>query len=102
MIKTVLLKIKKGKEDIWKEWCKKIQNQLYDEAVESLKEEKVKQEIVIKFELQNSTYSIAFMDGDCLPANPNREINKMHKQMKAECIESVSDAELLYNVKADN
>jgi len=38
------------------------------------------------------------MDGEGLPANPNREINKRHKEMKKKCIEYVSEAEVLYNV----
>lgn len=101
MSKALLLKIKSGKEEIWENWCKKINGELHIEAIESLREEKVKQELVISFKIEDSTYSLAFIEGEGLPSNLNREINTLHKKIKSECIESVSDAHLLYNVNLD-
>jgi hypothetical protein len=39
------------------------------------------------------------MEGECLPANMNREINRIHAEKKKECIESVDTPEILYNIK---
>jgi hypothetical protein len=94
-----LIKIREGKETVWIDWCNKVQNEFYNEALESIKEENVVQETIVKVEINNRLYCLAYMEGECLPANMNREINRIHAEKKKECIESVDTPEILYNIK---
>lgn len=38
-MKGIVIKIKEGKEDVWREWCKRIKNEHYEQAIETLREE---------------------------------------------------------------
>lgn len=101
MEKAVLFKIKKECLNDWKEWCKEVSTSLKKEAKLSLIEEKVLQEATFCFKIDSEWYGLGFVDGDSLPANPNREINKKHKEIKNRCLEFISEAEVLYNIKSD-
>ena len=57
------------------------------------------QELALGFTLNNEHYVIGFMDGECLPSNPERTINQQHNEMKRTCLERVSDADVLYNIR---
>lgn len=99
MQKAVLFKIKKEFLGEWKSWCHEVSTILKDEAILSLKEEKVIQEITLCFEIKGDFYGIGYMDGDAFPANPEREINIKHKEVKKRCLEFISDVEILYNIQ---
>lgn len=101
MEKAVLFRIKKAYLNDWKEWCKEISTNLKKEAELSLIEEKVVQETTFCFKIDTEWYGLGFIDGESLPANPDREINKKHKDIKNKCIEFISEAEVLYNIKSD-
>lgn len=99
MEKAVLLKVKDGQWENWKAWCAELGTSLRAEAVLTLEEERVIQELTLGFNVDDKHYIVGFMDGECLPANMNREINKRHKEMKHQCLEYQSDVEILYNIK---
>lgn len=99
MEKTVLFLVKEGKWDKWKDWCHELATTLQSEALLTLEEEKVLQELAVGFMVDDKHYVLGFMEGDCLPANLERELNQRHQAMRAECLEKVSDGELLYNLK---
>ena len=101
MEKAYLFKIKAGKSSTWEAWCNELASALKNEAIETLKEEKVQQELSLSFSLNGEGYVIGFMDGECLPANMNREINQQHKKMREECLERVGDVGILYNIRND-
>lgn len=100
MQKAVLLKVKAGEWENWQNWCEELSTNLLTEAITTLEEEKVVQELTLGFEIENQHYIIGFMDGDCLPANMDREINQKHKAMKTQCLEYVGEVEILSNIKS--
>jgi len=100
MQKAVLLKVKAGEWENWKGWCEELSTTLLTEAITTLEEEKVVQELTLGFEIDNQRYVIGFMDGECLPANMDREINQKHKAMRVQCLEYVCEAEVLSNIKS--
>lgn len=57
------------------------------------------QELTIGFEINDTCYVVGFMDGECLPANMDREVNKRHKAMKQQCLERIGETDVFYNIK---
>jgi hypothetical protein len=102
MQKAVLLKVKNGQWENWQKWCHQLNTTLRSEAILTLEEEQVLQELTLGFTLNNEHYVIGFMDGECLPANPDKTVNQRHNEMKRICLESVSGADVLYNIKNPN
>lgn len=71
----------------------------YEEAVETIKEENVSYEVCIHF----GDY-VAFrqdINGEKLPMNMNRDINKRHKEMILQCLEPIS-FEKLYEIASNS
>lgn len=99
MGKAVLLKVKKGQWENWKTWCTELNTNLRAEAMLTLEEERVFQELTLGFSMGDEHYIIGFMDGECLPANMDREINQKHKEMKRQCLDYMNEVEILYNIK---
>jgi hypothetical protein len=99
MEKAVLLKVKSGQWEVWKKWCAELNTTLRSEAILTLEEEQVLQELTLAVVLNGEHYVIGFMDGDCLPANTKRSVNQRHNEMKQNCLEYVDDVEVLYNIK---
>ena len=97
--KVVVMRVREGKLATWKAWCAELVGQLREEAIATLAEEKVLEEMCFLFTLNSESYVIGFADseGETLPANMAREINQKHKAMKQECLEYVSDGETLYH-----
>ncbi|MBY0310194.1 hypothetical protein K2Q16_03565 [Patescibacteria group bacterium] len=97
--KTVanVFRVKSGKEAAWREWCVELTTQFRTEAEASLREEGLVHEAVFSFIIDGTTYVLGEMVGECLPANTDRQVNQKHKQMKEECLERVSKAEVLYS-----
>lgn len=100
MSRAVLLKVKPGQYNNWKAWCAELSGLYYEEAKETLIEEKVTQELTIGFNIGDECYVIGYMDGECLPANMGREINQKHKVMKEQCLEMVGEIEVLAHIKS--
>ena len=65
----------------------------------TLEEEQVIQELALGITLAEGEYFIGYMDGECLPANPDREINQRHQSMKEECLERIGPVDILYDLK---
>ncbi len=99
MKNAVLFKIKNGYLDEWKNWCREIQEERYVEAKDTLVEEGLSQEVAFLFKYDSGYYILGFIDGVGLPANPEREINKIHKEKKERCLEYIGPAEILYHIK---
>ncbi len=98
MTKAVLFKVNDGQWEYWKEWCTELSTSLRSEAMLTLEEEKLVQELTLSFNLGDSIYVIGYMDGDSLPVNMSRDINIKHKAMKDQCLQRVSEASVLYNL----
>ncbi len=101
MKKAILFRIKEGKKEQWYAWCAELADVLREEAIRTLKEEKVSHELALGFSLENTDYVVGYMEGECLPANMDREINQRHKEMREECLERVRDATVLYDLKRE-
>lgn len=99
MSKAYLFKIKEGKKDIWYNWCQKLSTSLRSEALSTLEEEQIIQELAIGITLPEGQYFIGYMDGEYLPANLDREINQRHQSMKEECLERAGPVDILYDLK---
>lgn len=99
MQRATVLKVKTGQWETWKQWCAELDTVLRSEAVLTLEEEQVLQELTLGFALDGEHYVIGFMDGECLPANMDRVINQRHNEMKQTCLERITNAEVLYNIK---
>jgi len=92
-----VFRIKPGKEGVWQDWCIELTSGLRSEAEASLREEGLIHEAVFGFVIDGVTYVLGEMVGECLPANMETEVNQKHKQMKEECLERVTKAEVLYS-----
>jgi hypothetical protein len=99
MNKAYLFKIKEGKKDLWYNWCQEISTSLRAEALSTLEEEQVLHELTLGISLPEGDYVVGYMDGECLPANQDREINKRHNIMKEECLERIGPVDILYDLK---
>jgi hypothetical protein len=99
MNKAVLFKIKPGKREQWEKWCLELSTTLKNDALATLHEEKLVQELAISFSINNEDFLLGYAEGENLPANIEKEINMKHKKMKEECLERVSDANILYHFK---
>jgi len=100
MIAGSLFKIKKGLKKEWIDWCAEIQNIRRSEAIETLKEEKVIQEAFVFFEVDDVEYTLGISEGENLPANNERDINKIHKEKKKKCLEYIGKVDTLYHLKS--
>lgn len=96
--KVVLLKVNDGKHEAWKNWCHELETTRRIEALETLEEEGVTEELCVLISLNGAPHVVAFMEGEMLPTNMVREINQKHNQMKKECLEYVSEGESLYHL----
>ncbi len=98
---AIVFEIKSSKVSKWKKWCKLLRGAYSAEVVKSLIEEKVEHEMFVSFELGGKTYGLAYMEGDCLPSDQSRAVNRIHKEHTKECLERVSQANILYSVKTE-
>ena len=98
---VILFEIKKGKGTKWKKWCQLLRGAYRHEVERSLAEEKVEHEMFISFELNGKIYGLAYMKGDCLPSNQTRAVNRIHREKTKECLERVSQANIMYSAKID-
>lgn len=97
-MKGNLFKIRPGKLEKWKDWCYELENNLREEALITLKEEKCTQELFILFSINEDFYTVGMGEGECLPATL-REINIKHKEISKECLEKIDQISTLYHLK---
>lgn len=100
MKRYVLLKVKEGKLDQWKQWCTLLMTSRKQEALDSFKYENVASEECHLFEVEGKHYllGVAEFDGEHKEANMDLPINQEHKAMKKECLENVLEGEELFNL----
>lgn len=98
MIKNKILKIKKGKLEIWKAWCLELQNERIGEARETLLDEGLEYETVGIFQIKDDHYILASTSGEERPTDLGREINKTHREKRKECLDFVDEVEVLYYI----
>jgi len=105
-MKIVMYKVKKGKLDQWRNWCNRLGNELREEAINTLLEEKVQEEGCYLFTVEGIDFVVFFSIGDeSLSVNMQKEINLEHKRMKEECLDKIQSGKgeklyhLLSNVK---
>jgi hypothetical protein len=92
-MKLKIFKIRDGKKRQWLDWCKFLIAH-ETEVQETLREEKVTREINYLFD----DYVLYVMEGDCLPSS-DREMNRLHKKNKVECLELV-EGTTLFDISA--
>jgi len=99
-MKGVIYKLKKGKETVWRAWLEtSIHGKYRNEALKSLKEEKCTIEIWTVFKIGKSWYTMGMNDAKA-KSNKEREVNKKHKAMKAECFDSrVGEVESIFDLR---
>lgn len=86
-------------EEPMKEWAKKLMGDRKQEAVESLKGEKVEQETVFLIKIENKNYLAFYMKGEMLPSDMNLKVNKDHAEVKARSgFQRRIDGTLLYDL----
>ena len=99
-----IFKLKKGKEDILRDWGKEISKDI-NEATASLVEEGCIEESLRIFEIGDEKYVVGVMCGEkgkkILPHNPDREINKKHFKILKECFGVEVSQEKIYSVKVE-
>lgn len=106
MKKAVLFKIKEGKKDVWYAWTQRLQTELAQDAVETLKEERLLQESFVAFNLNEEDYTLGFIetvDDEPVEADKTKEINQLHTKYKKECLEPMREVpvEVLYSFLAN-
>jgi len=97
---VIVFEIKTKQVSNWRKWCKLLSTVYKTEVERSLQEEHVDHEMFISFELNGKMYGLAYMKGECLPSNQNRAVNKIHREKVKKSLERVSQANILYSVKA--
>lgn len=103
MIKGNIFRIKTNKKDTWVEWCSLLAGEYRKEATDTLHEEALIRELFIIFEKDFDYFTIGLgeSEGEILPANMTKEINRRHKDKKKECLEYIGPVSVLYDLKAD-
>jgi|SRR3989344_4037708 len=103
-MKVNIYKIKKGKENLLKEWGISIRADL-GESLASLIEENCLAESMKIFSIDGETYAVGVMCAEkgkeILPYNPEREINKKHFKVLREVIEEQVKLEDVYTLAID-
>jgi hypothetical protein len=86
-----------------KEWARELMGKHHHEAEKTLAEEDVIQETVFYLELEGKKYLAFYMEGtNFKPSNPDKEINRKHKEILQSIKVGRFDAELLYDLDVDN
>lgn len=93
-----IYKIKIEKVSLLRNWGKQLQNELKNEAIDTLREENCTRELFVIFEDAGQWYLVAHMEGGPFNSSTDREINRIHKQIMHETIDRVMESEVLYDV----
>lgn len=94
-----LIEIKPEYADTWREWGSKISTELREEALLTLEEEKLLQEHMFLLEIDGKTFLGFFSEGTAGPANMERAINKLHRQLLDESKLRRIEGTPLYSLK---
>ncbi len=95
-MKYKIFKIKEGKLQQWKDWCEFLRKN-EKEVFETMKEEKVTRELAVRV----GDTVLYVMEGEMLPST-NKDLNIQHQKNLVECLEPVTDAEVLFDFKLGN
>ncbi len=93
----IILKVKPGKLEKWREWCHILDTERRSEVLETLAEEGLVEEGCAEFTIGSDTYLVGYEEGEARPANRERQINRLHQEAKKECLEYVCEASSLYH-----
>ena len=97
---ATLFKVKPKKLEIWKDWCKQLQNEYNEEAIQTLEEENVICEFFVTYTVDDVSHTLGFAltpDGsEPLDASTERELNHKHKSKKRECLEFIAHVPFSY------
>lgn len=100
-----IFKVKEGKLDKLKEWFNILDSERREEAISTFSFEKVTREVFVLFKGNSGDYYVIGLneteDGnEPGPSDPNVKINIEHKEVKRECLESISEnGEILMDLK---
>lgn len=89
---TALFKLKKGKEQVWKDWCTELQTIYKKEALETLKEEGLFAEFSSTVTIGGDMYVIGGIYQKEKGEKVDRELNRKHEEKKKECFEEKIEA----------
>lgn len=99
-----LFRVKEGKLDQWLAWCQRLNGELRDEAAATLKDEGIRDEFFITFEIDRVHYTLGAVltpNGETpKPADSSVAINAEHKRLKRECLELVGKGDFSYFIEA--
>lgn len=98
-MKYTLFKIKEGKLNVWKDWCKLLSTEFKDEALKTLKEENLLLEGCLVFPVDKEFYVVGYTlenNGGVKPTNLTNDLNRKHLEKRKECLELVSRGESEY------
>ena len=98
-MKYTLFKVKEGKLNVWKDWCKLLSTEFKDEALKTLKEENLLTEGCLVFLIGKEFYVAGYTlenNGGVKPTNLNNDLNRKHLEKRKECLEFVSRGESEY------
>lgn len=89
IMRHVLFKVKKDKEDSWRKWCVYLVNNK-KEVIETLKEENAVYERCLMYEREGEYYVVgsSAFNGEPKKANLEVEINKLHVKAKKDFLGS--------------
>lgn len=99
-MKVRLFRLKKGKEQVWKDWCAYLCEH-EDEAKETMRYEETTMEGCFMFEKDGSWYVLGYQEGGVRPADVNVEMNRLHKEKLRECLEAVDAVEVGYHFETN-
>ena len=101
MITINIFKIKKGKEETWHRWCRRLNSTLKKEASGTLEEEGVDSESCFTFKIGAQSFVVGVLEHPrgIFPANMKKKINVMHREKKKECLQYLGRAPMLYSLR---
>jgi hypothetical protein len=98
MKKYSLYKVKPNKLEDWKVWCVQLETEYKTVVLDTLKEENVKNEVCVLFEAAGEYFVLGTVSGDDLKSSDKtRELNQLHIAKRQECLEKLSNGEILFD-----
>lgn len=102
-MKYALFKIKQGREDQWKQWCDLVSTTFKEEAERTIKDENLVFEGALIFEIDETSYTLLYMQEDAGGAKPSDKTNTLnieHNKNKRECLEPVAKGQSVFFLSA--
>ena len=98
---VTIIKIKKGKEKILRDWFIQLETTRKNEALKSIKKENVSQEWGTIVKIASSYYWIGYSQrsGKKKKADMRMKVNREHRKITKQCIEKINHYPLLYSCK---